>query len=522
VGSGPVERDGATDPLGRVTGSSDPRGAAVAKEPSAPPALRMGTGAGRWLVGVCVLGSGIAFIDGTVVNAALPAIAADLGADLADLQWVITGYLLTLSAFVVLGGSLGDRYGRKRVFLVGLAAFALTSLLCSVAPTVTVLIGARLVQGIAAALLLPSSLALISASFATTDRGAALGAWSGLGGIAGAIGPFLGGWLISAISWRAVFLINLPLCAIAIVLAMRHVPETLDVDAPDHLDLAGASTLAIGLGGVVYALIEGPAAAWPPASVIAGALGIVALVGFVVIERTSSHPMVPLDLFASRQFSGANATTLFVYASIGATTFFVVVYLQTGLGYSPLEAGAVFLPLTAFMLLFSARSGALAQRIGPRWPMTIGSFIVAIGVALFARVEPTSSYVATVLPATLVLGLGLTLTVAPLTTAVLAAVADKHAGVGSAVNNAVARIGSLLAVAVLPALAGLTDETGALDLDGGFTRAMLLAAALALIGSAIACATVRRSTPVGDITVGNLAVVCLDPCVKVDVEAEAA
>ena len=487
------------------------------------PALRMGTSAGRWLVGVCVLGSGIAFIDGTVVNAALPAIAEDLGADLADLQWVVTGYLLTLSAFVVLGGSLGDRFGRKRVFLVGLVGFALTSLLCSVAPTVTVLIGARLVQGIAAALLLPSSLALISASFAPSDRGAAIGAWSGLGGIAGAIGPFLGGWLISAVSWRAVFLINLPLCAIAVVLAVIHVPETRDASAPDHLDLAGATSLAVGLGGIVYALIEGPATGWPPVSVAAGALGVASLVTFVLVERSSRHPMVPLDLFASRQFSGANATTLFVYASLGATTFFVVVYLQTSLGYSPLAAGAAFLPLTIFMLLFSARSGALAQRIGPRWPMTIGSLVVAIGVALFVRVEPGVSYLAGVLPATVVLGLGLTLTVAPLTTAVLAAVADNHAGVGSAVNNAVARIGSLLAVAVLPAMAGLTDETGALDLEGGFTRAMLLAAALALIGSVVACLTVRTATPVAEVTVGNLAVVCLDPCVKdVDAGAEAA
>ena len=478
------------------------------------PSLRLATPAGRWLVAVCVLGSGIAFIDGTVVNAALPSIADDLGADLAALQWVVTGYLLTLSAFVVLGGSLGDRYGRKRVFMIGLGAFALTSLLCAVAPTVTFLIGARLVQGMAAALLLPSSLALISASFAAEDRGAAIGSWSGLGGIAGAIGPFLGGWLISAVSWRAVFLINVPLCAIALVLAQVHVPETLDDEAPAHLDLLGASSLAIGLGGVVYALIEGPASGWTTVTVAAVAAGALCLVAFVAIERFSSHPMVPLDLFTSRQFSGANATTLFVYASLGATTFFVVVYLQTSLGYSPLAAGAAFLPLTIFMLLLSARAGALAQRIGPRWPMTIGSLVVAVGVALFVRVQPGVSYVAGVLPATVVLGLGLTLTVAPLTTAVLAAVSDNHAGVGSAVNNAVARIGALLAVAVLPAAAGLTDETGALDLADGFTRGMLLAAGLALIGAVVAFLTVRTATPVAEVTVGNVAMVCLDPCVK--------
>jgi EmrB/QacA subfamily drug resistance transporter len=481
----------------------------------------MGTAAGRWLVAVCVLGSGIAFIDGTVVNAALPAIATDLGADLADLQWVVTGYLLTLSAFVVLGGSLGDRFGRRRVFVVGLVSFAVTSLLCAVAPTVAVLIGARLVQGLAAALLLPSSLAIISASFAPDDRGAAIGAWSGLGGIAGAVGPFLGGFLISSISWRAVFLINLPLCALAVVLAIVHVPETRDEQAPAHLDVVGAAALALGLGGVVYALIEGPSG-WTAVPVIAAVVGVAALAGFVLVERTSTHPMVPLDLFASRQFSGANATTLFVYAALGATTFFVVVYLQTSLGYSPTAAGASFLPLTILMLLFSARSGALAQRIGPRWPMAIGSLVTAAGIALFVRVEPGSSYLTTVLPATVVLGLGLTLTVAPLTTAVLAAVADNHAGVGSAVNNAVARIGSLLAVAVLPAAAGLTDETGAVDLADGFTRAMLLSAGLALIGAVVAAVTVRRSTPVVEVTVGNVAVGCLDPCVKLDEAPERA
>jgi EmrB/QacA subfamily drug resistance transporter len=474
----------------------------------------MGSPTGRWVIATSVLGSGIAFIDGTVVNAALPAIATDLGADLSGLQWVVTGYLLTLSALLVIGGSLGDQRGRRRIFVIGLAGFAATSVVCGLAPTVTLLIVARLVQGCAAALLLPASLAIISSTFAPEDRGAAIGAWSGLGGIAGAIGPFVGGYLIGAVSWRAVFFINVPLCAVAIAMAQRHVPETRDVEADPHLDLVGGVSLAVGLGGLVYALIEGPPTSWGAIAVVAGIVGAAALAAFIIIERRSDHPMVPLHLFAVRQFSGANLTTLFVYAAIGSTMFLVIVHLQTDLGYSALQAGASMLPLTFMMLLLSARSGAVAQRIGPRLPMTIGPVVVGAGVLLFVRAQPGVSYVAGVLPAVVVLGAGLVITVAPLTAAVLAAVDDHHAGIGSAINNAIARIGSLLAVAVLPAAAGLTDATGNLHLTDGFSRAMVLTAVLAAAGGVLAFATVRDGADVGGITLGSTSTPCLDPCVK--------
>jgi len=474
----------------------------------------MGTREGRWVIATSVLGSGIAFIDGTVVNAALPAIAADLDADLSGLQWVVTGYLLTLSALLVIGGSLGDQRGRRRIFVLGVVGFGVTSVVCGLAPSVTALIVARLVQGCAAALLLPSSLAIISATFAATDRGAAIGSWSGLGGIAGAIGPFLGGYLISAVSWRAVFFINVPLCAATIFLALRHVPETRDPDADPRLDLRGGIALAAGLGGVVYALIEGPPGGWSPLAVVAGVGGLGALAGFVVIERRSPHPMVPLALFSVGQFTGANLATLFVYAAIGSTMFLVIVHLQTDLGYSALEAGASMLPLTLLMLLFSARSGAVAQRIGPRTPMTLGPLVVGIGVVLFVRAQPGATYAAGVLPAVLVLGVGLVITVAPLTAAVLGAVDDHHAGIGSAINNGIARIGSLLAVAVLPAAAGLTDATGDLHLTDGFGRAMVLTAGLAVLGGIVAFLTVRDAADVGTVTHGTTATPCLDPCVK--------
>jgi EmrB/QacA subfamily drug resistance transporter len=479
--------------------------------------LQTGTAAGRWVVAAAVLGSGVAFLDGSVVNAALPAIAADLHTDLAGLQWVLNGYLLMLGSFLVIGGSLGDRFGRRRVLLIGLAAFGAASLLCALAPTTVALVGARCLQGVAAALLVPGSLAIISASFRPEDRGAAIGAWSGLGGVASAVGPFLGGWLIDAVSWRAVFFVNLPLIAVAIVLTVWHVPESFDPDAGHAIDVAGAATLPLGLGGVVYALIEGPANGWGVPEVTTGALGIAALVAFVVIELRSPHPMIALGVFRSRQFSGANLTTFVVYGGIGVTFFLVVVYLQTRLGYSPLSAGASLLPITVFMLLFSARMGALAQRIGPRLPMTIGPVVVGAGIALFSGLEPGVSYWVGVLPPTVLLGIGLTITVAPLTATVLAAIEDRHAGLGSAVNNAVARIGTLLAIAVVPAAAGIAVGGSGVDLDQGFDTAMYLAGVLCVLGGVIAWCTIRVVVPVHVVTRADISIPCHPPCLELGV-----
>jgi len=458
--------------------------------------IRTGTPQGRWVIAAAVLGSGVAFLDGTVVNAALPEIADDLGANLADLQWVLTGYLLTLGSLLVIGGSLGDLFGRRRMFVFGLIGFAVASLVCGVAPSTGTLIAARLVQGAAAALLVPGSLAMISAAFHDEDRAKAIGAWSGLSGISLAIGPFLGGWLIDSVSWRAVFLINLPLIAVAIVLAQRHVPETFDEEANRHVDVIGGALLAGGLAAVAYALIEGPEKDWSSGTVLLGAAGFVVLVVFVIWETRSTHPMVPLSMFRSRQFSGANGYTLAVYAALSGAMFLVVVFLQTELDYSALEAGTAFVPITVFMILFSQRAGALAQRIGPRVPMTAGSLIAGAGMALFSLAQRDRSYWEGVLPGAVVLGIGLTLLVAPLTASVLAAIEDRHAGVGSAINNAMARVAGLLAVAVLPAAAGIAGTSSGLDFSSGFDTAMYLAGGLCVIGAGVALTTIRTVAPV--------------------------
>ncbi len=406
---------------------------------------------------------------------------------------MLTAYLLTLGSLLVLGGSLGDLFGRRRVFVIGLTGFAVTSALCAAAPTANLLIVARLLQGVAAALLVPGSLAMISASFHADDRARAIGTWSGLGAITTALGPFVGGWLIDTVSWRLVFVINLPLSAAGVAIALRHVPETRDDTAVRRVDVPGALSLTLALAGAVYALIETPVAGFAGLPALAAGLSVVSGVAFLVAERRSSQPMVPLSVFERRQFSGANLVTLFVYSAMGATTFLLVVHLQEDLGYSALAAGASLLPVTVLMLAFSARSAGLAQRIGPRIPMTVGPLLIAAGLVLMGRIGPGDSYATSVLPAVLVVGGGLALTVAPLTAAVLAAIEVQRAGIGSAINNAVARIGALLAVAVLPAAAGITALAD--DLGPQFATAMHLTAALAATGAVVAFVTIapRRS-----------------------------
>jgi EmrB/QacA subfamily drug resistance transporter len=445
-----------------------------------------------------VLGSGIAFLDATVVNVALPTIGEELDAGIAGLQWVVNAYTLTLAGFLLLGGSLGDHYGRRRVFVIGVIWFAAASLLCGVAPSVEALVAARALQGIGGALLTPGSLAIIEASFRAEDRGPAIGAWSGLGGVTAAIGPFLGGWLVQAASWRWIFLINLPLAVVVVWVARRHVPESRDPNARGGLDYLGAALAAAGLAGVVYALTDGPGLGWTsPRILLAGAVGVAALVGFVLWERRSRHPMLPLDIFASRQFTAANLVTFVVYGALGGALFLMPIQLQRVVGYSPLAAGVALIPITLIMLLLSARAGRLSARIGPRVPMTVGPLLVAAGFVLYTRIGPGASYLTDILPGMLVFGFGLTLTVAPLTATVLAAAAAEHAGIASAVNNDVARAAGLLAVAVLPVAAGISGA-GALDpgrFDEGFHMAVLIAAALCAAGGLISWFGIRNPAP---------------------------
>jgi EmrB/QacA subfamily drug resistance transporter len=447
--------------------------------------LRLDSAAGRWVLLTTVLGSGMAFLDGTVVNVALPTIGRDLDASFAGLSWIANGYLVTLASLILVGGSVGDRLGRKRVYLAGAGAFAVASLLCGVAPEVGSLVGARMLQGVAGAFLVPGSLALLQTTFHPDDRARAIGTWSGLAGITTAIGPFVGGWLVEAASWRWVFLLNLPLAAVVVVVGQRHLVESHDPTVEGRPDLAGAVLGALGLAASTYGLIE--------EDVVVGVAGLVVLAAFLVVEARTAHPMLPLGIFRSRQFSGANGVTFAVYAALSAVLFLLSLVLQQALGYSPLAAGAATVPLTLVMLAFSSRSGALAQRIGPRIPMTAGPALIAVGMVLMVRIDGDGTYLTHVLPALLVFSVGLTLTVAPLTSTVLAAADARHAGVASGVNNAVSRTAGLLAVAGLPLVAGFdaSAEVAGGALVDGFHRATLVGAGLALAGAAIAWLTIR-------------------------------
>jgi EmrB/QacA subfamily drug resistance transporter len=468
---------------------------------AAAPALRLSEGRGRWVLAATVLGSSMAMLDSTVVNVALPTIGRSLGASLSGLQWTINGYTLALAGLILLGGSLGDRLGRKRVFLIGVVWFALASALCGLAPSIGVLIGARVLQGIGGALLTPGSLAIIQASFVAQDRPRAVGAWSGLGGVAGAAGPLLGGLLVQAAGWRWVFFLNLPLAVVVLAVTMRHVPETRDSTATGKFDVAGAGLAALALGGLTYALIEAPTGRSDPIGIIAaGVVGVAAAAAFIVVERRRTrHPrgipaMLPLDVFASRQFSAVNIVTFLVYGALGGVLFLLILQVQVVAGYSPLKAGTALLPVTLLMLAFSARSGALAQRIGPRWPMTAGCAISAVGLLLMTRIGPHASYLTDVLPAVAVFAVGLTLTVAPLTATVLASADVRHAGVASGVNNAVARAAGLLAVAGIPVAVGLSAASyhSAIRFNSGFDKAAVVCAALLAVAAVLSALLIRN------------------------------
>jgi EmrB/QacA subfamily drug resistance transporter len=405
----------------------------------------------RWALVVAILGSGMAFLDQTVVNVALPVMQRSLGATVGQVQWIVEAYALLLSALVLVGGALGDRFGRRKVFLAGIGLFALASAGCGAAPGIEALIAARAVQGVGGALLVPGSLALISAAYPEKTRGAAIGTWSAWSAITSAVGPVAGGWIVAHASWRWLFFLNLPLAALVLVIGARAVAETRDPEAPPRLDLAGAALATLGLGLIVYALVDaGQAGRLASARALAPlALGLLTLVAFVVVEGRRAAPMVPLGLFRSRTFAGANLLTLLLYAALGAMLFFVPFNLIQVQGYTPAAAGAALLPVVALISGMSRWSGALASKLGARPLLIGGPLIVAVGFTLLALAGTGGSYWRTFFPGIVVLGVGMGFTVAPLTTAVMGALEPRHAGVASGINNAVARTAGLLAVAAL-------------------------------------------------------------------------
>lgn len=457
--------------------------------------LDRGSTRGRATLFAVTLGSGAAMLDGTVVNVALRTIGTDLNASLAQLQWVLNGYLLALASLVLVGGSLGDRLGRRRVYLVGMTWFMVASLLCAVAQTPAQLVSMRVLQGIGGALLTPGGLAIIQSTFRQEDRAGAIGTWAGMSGIAAAIGPFVGGWLVDHGGWRWIFALNVPLCLVVVALCLWATPETRDVETAGGFDALGAVLAVILLGALTYALTA--ASSSPTALTVALSVGsVAALAGFVVVERRARSALVPLSLFGSRVFSAANAMTFIVYGALGAVFFVVVLQLQVSAGWSALSAGVAGLPVTLSLMLLSSRAARLSARIGPRVPMTVGPLVCAAGAALLVGVGPGTTWWG-VLPGMVVFALGLALLVSPLTATVLAAAPDRYAGVASGINNAVARSGTLLAVAALPAVVGLSgnDYRDPAAMTAGYRASMVLCAALLATGGIVSWFGLGRATP---------------------------
>ena len=408
----------------------------------------------RLVLIACILGTSVVTVDATVVNVALPAIEEDLGGGLAGQQWTSNAYLVTLGSLLLIGGSLGDVFGERRVFTLGVAGFGATSLLCAVAPSIEVLVVGRALQGVAGALLTPAALAVIVAVFPPDERGRAVGAWTAWGGIGTVLGPLVGGQLVDAASWRWIFAINLPLVLATIVLAMRVVPQAREVDARAKVDVVGATLCALGLAGITFALIEQPLRGFgDPVVFLPLAAGATLFLSFLVWEaRGTDAPMLPLELFRRRNFRAGNVETFAMYGGLGVVFFFLVLFLQQVAGYDALEAGASAVPVTIVMFLLSMRFGALADRYGPRFFMGVGPLVAAAGLALLLRIDADVDYFADILPAMLVFALGLSMTVAPLTATVLADADESNAGIASGVNNAIARVSALVAIAAIGAV----------------------------------------------------------------------
>lgn len=447
--------------------------------------VRLDEPAGRWLLVITAAGSGLVLLEATVVNVALPALERGLDASLAGLQWTVNAFTLTLSALILLGGALGDRFGRRRVYLVGVVWFAVASLLCGVAPSLEWLIAGRALQGIGGALVVPGSLALIQALYHPDDRARAIGWWSGMSGMAGAAGPLVGGVLVDAAGWRWVFLINIPIAAVLTLLLVARVPESRDGKLSGRFDVAGAVLAALGLGAMSYALIQG--ADNLGAAAFAAFLGLVAFLVFVWIEWRSRAPMLPLGLFASRPFSVANLASFFLYGGLAGLIFLLPIQLQVTAGYTALAAGLALLPLTVLTLVLSARGGALTTRTGPRIPLTVGALICGFALLLATRVSSEATYLSDVLPVVVLIGIGIPLITPPITATVLSAVSDARAGIASAVSNGVARAAGLVVVAALPLLAGLPQDAAdnPAALNRGFDIGMLICAGLFVLGGLI-------------------------------------
>jgi EmrB/QacA subfamily drug resistance transporter len=446
---------------------------------------------GRTALAASVLASSTAMLDATVVNVALPRIGEDLDTGVAGLQWVISAYLLTLASFILLGGAAGDRWGLRRVFVVGAVWFAVASAACGLAPTIELLVFGRAMQGVGAALLTPTSLALLQAVFRAEDRGRAVGAWSALGGLAGAIGPFLGGILVDGPGWRWAFLISLPLLAAALV-AARAVPEVAPARATAPFDIVGATLAVLTLAPLTWALTEGPSRGWGSSAIVVPlVVSVVAAGAFVRRQSHAPEPLVPQSLFRSRDFTVLNLATFVLYAALGAEFFLVVYQLQVSAGWDALAAGSALLPATLLMLLGSTRSGALATRIGPRPQLVVGPVLVALGSLLLAGIGPDASWLTDVAPGAVLFGLGLTAFVAPLTASVMGSVEPDRVSTGSGVNNAVARTGGLIAVAFVPAVSGLTGAVGPEATTDAYRTAMIVVAGLALAAAAVSAVGLR-------------------------------